>query len=413
MKNITAYRKVWTFYKWVLFLLFLQSLLAWFFWDIGPNQFIIPILFIFISVGIFVIYPQMFSFKRETTIIIILLYLLTRFLGTRGNVNAYLGMIITSAGVLFFAGLKDRLKIDFLDFFTKAFAILMAVSLFAWFIFLLGVELPSFPDSYGYSEIRDEAGALFQNYYFFILNVTFPSDLILPRFSSVFGEPGYLGILLVLILFLNNFNLKNKYNIVLLVALFSTFSLAGWLLGTFAYVSYLMKNSKKRITSIILIFIGGWAFYAFYSNYNNGNNMVNEAIFDRLQYDETRGNISGYNRTSQDFDWWFAHNFIRSSDILFGIDMYQVFGETANVGWKAYITNYGLIGLAAYLLFLYYIFHKNKNYLTLIFLLLYILTFARGHHVIFMFAFPATYLCGSVSLKANQTIKYRTIATYS
>lgn len=398
MGAIKINNRIWTFYKWALFLVVLDSLLAWFFWAL-PIPFLIPILFIAFSIFVLVVSPQLFFFNRKTVLLIFLFYLLARFLGTRGNMNAYLGILLTSMSIFFFLGIKDELKVDFLDFFTKAFAILIAISLLAWLLFMTGVELPSFQNTYGFSERRNEAQYSFQNYYLFLVNMKFRSNTILPRFHSVFLEPGYLSIVLVVVLYINQFNFRNKYVSVLLIALFFTFSLAGWLIFSFAYLSFLLKDSKFRIRTIILVGIGVFAFYTFFSLYNDGDNLVNNYIISRLEYDKEKATISGYNRTSMDFDYWFQNAFLKSDNVFFGLDMYKVFGETINVGWKVYVVNYGIVGLSFYLWFLLFGYLKFKNYDNFIFLILYILIFMRGHHVIYFQAFPILYLGGLIVMK--------------
>lgn len=394
--------KVWTFYKWCLFIVMLESLKVWFFWDL-PIKFMIPLLFIPLAiVGVFLI-PNFFSFRKKSVLIIVLLYLLSVIFGIRGNLNAYIGVLISTGGVLFFAGLKDNYKKDFLVFFSHIFSIIVGISLLGWVLFLLGVNLPNFFDTFGFSESRNEAQYQFQNYYVFLYNTgTRYSDLtqvLIPRFSSVLLEPGYFGIVLVILLYLNHFNLKDKFNIILLVALIFTFSLSGWLMGLITYVAYYLRFSNKKIITLISVIFFLWAFYAFFSSYNNGANAVNELILSRLEYDESKGTISGYNRTQESFDDWFETYFITSPDIFFGLDMYKVFGETMNVGWKVYMVNYGLVGLSLYLLFLFYPFYRYRNYEKFVLFFLYILIFARGHHVIYFAAFPILYLGGCAILK--------------
>lgn len=390
---------IWKLFKWALFILMLDSLHAWIFWGI-TSPFIIPILFILISAGMFVLKPDLFWFSRKSVLVIIVLYLLALFGGTRGNLNAYLGMIITSLNVLIFIGLNDKYKIDYLNFFTKAFSILIGISLLGWIIHLLGLSMPYSNVSYGFSEQRNEAQYFFQNYYFFLENEgTKYLEILVPRFSSVFLEPGYLGIILIILLYLNKFNFKNKYNIILLIALVFTLSLASWLLGLFVYIAFVIRNNKNRIRTIILISVGVFGFYSFFNSYNNGKNIIYETIISRVKYDDSRGTISGYNRTDENFDYWFKFHFLRSSDILLGVDVQGLFRGTTNVGWKVYWANYGLVGLTLYLLFLFYPFIKNKHYSSFIFLFLYIMIFARGHYIINFSVFPILYLCGFAKLK--------------
>jgi len=398
MRFFFTRNRLWTVCKWCLLIVMLDSLKASFFWNL-PIKFIIPLLFIIIIILI----PEMFSFNKKTSFIIMLLYLITVFWGRKGNINAYISTFIGAGGVLFFLGLKDIYKKEFLVFFTRFFSILVGISLFGWILFLLGVHLPSFYDTYGFSESRNEAQYIFQNYYIFLFweNKVNLIDSVIPRFSSVFLEPGYFGIILVILLYLNNFNFKKKSNIILLIALAFTFSLASWLLAIFTYIAYYLRFSKKKFTTLLSITFFLWVFYAFFSSYNNGENVINQLILQRIEYDDSKGSIAGYNRTKEDFEDWFTTSFITSSNVFLGIDMYKIFGQTTNVGWKVYMVNYGVIGVLFYILFLFYSYYKHKNYQCFIFFILYILIFMRGHHIIYWSAFPILYLGGCVILKDN------------
>ena len=59
--------------------------------------------------------------------------------------------------------------------------------------------------------------------------------------------------------------------------------------------------------------------------------------------------MAGNHRTSEGFDADFE-NFLKSSDILFGREKENVFGDS---GYKVYIYDYGFVG--AFLLFAFYI----------------------------------------------------------
>lgn len=377
----------------------LDSLNAWFFWEI-PSYYTLPIIFIIISVVVWLIAPNIFSSSKNSALAVSFLYILTRGYTILGsNLNGYIGLFITSVVFIFFVGINGNYKKDFIIFFTNAFSILIGISLIGWIIYILGVNLPNFSYISNIKIKLSETLYIYKNFYVFVLNTSIPTDTILPRFSSIFLEPGYFSLVLVILLYINNFNLTNKTNLILFVALFFTFSLAGWLLGMFTYIMYTLKNSKKRTTNFILISSIMLIFYYFFSYYNEGNNVVNEYILTRLKYDDSNGTILGYNRTGEEFDNWFSQYFLKSKNILFGTDISTIFKGQGNVGWKVYLANYGLFGLSLYLLFLFYIFYKNKNYKTFILFVLYVMIFVRGHHVIYYSAFPILYICGCSILR--------------
>lgn len=73
------------------------------------------------------------------------------------------------------------------------------------------------------------------------------------RFASIFDEPGYLGTLCALILAKNGFNLRNKYNIVVLVAGFLSFSLAFYFLSAAYFALSLMSFDKESIGKVVVV----------------------------------------------------------------------------------------------------------------------------------------------------------------
>jgi hypothetical protein len=400
--------KLWTFYQWCLLFVMLDSLKAWLFWHL-PNQFVVPIFFLIISIVIYNTIPDFFLFEKKKSTYILVALVLAMLVSTRGNFNSFFGGFLLLSNTLIFIGLKDQYKMEFLKFFTKKFSIFITISVAWWILYLIGVPLPHFEDSFGFSERRNEAQYFYDNYVFFLRNLGTKysdfSDLILPRFSCIFLEPGYFSLILVVLLFLNRFRFKEKSNQVLLVALILSFSLAGWIIGIFAYISFSIRNSKNRFLLIFLISAFLITFYLFFSSYNNGNNVINKYIFERLEYDEEKGTITGYNRTAEEFEKWFSTEFLKSDNVLFGINLKNIFGETTNVGWKVYMVNYGLIGLFFYILFLLIVYLYNKNYNGFLFFILYILFFMRGHHIIFWAAYPILYIAGAIKLKNDEKIE--------
>lgn len=395
------------FYFFLLFVLTLESVHAWFFWSI-PNRFLFQAFIALITIIVYLVNPRMFVLSSRYIVAVIFFFLIAKLGAVRGNANAYLGAIISSTNVLLFVILNKKYKHDAIIFITKSWGVLLAISVFFWILYLFKIPLPFFQDSYGHSELRNEAQYYFNNYYFFLLNTGTVErdflDLILPRFSSVLLEPGYLGLLMVIFLYINGFKLKNKFNLLFLVVLFFTFSLAGWLLGAYSYLIYAMRKNKNRMGVIISVALFLFVFNWFFTKLNDGHNPVNQFIIERIKFDEARGTISGYNRTGEEFDNWFQNDFLKSTDFLLGSGDYQrFFGHSTNVGWKPYVAQYGFVGLALYLLFLLKIFFKNRSFVTLGFLVLYLAILSRGHHEVFWAVFPILYIGGSSYLNTIES----------
>ena len=74
-----------------------------------------------------------------------------------------------------------------------------------------------------------------------------------------------------------------------------------------------------------------------------------------MEVDE--GELAGNNRTTADFDADFE-NFMQSSDILFGRERQEMFGDS---GYKVFIYDNGFVGLALIILFFFLAYNPSKN----------------------------------------------------
>jgi hypothetical protein len=388
----------------ILVLQALFSLHAWFLWGV-PDMLMLLFLFV-VSFCFFVIAPfWLMSNGRIVVAFSILIFELYLFRG--GNFNGYLYGFFNAFALIPIVLLKPHYQSDLLIFFQKVLAVILAVSLFFWILHLIGVPLPSSDLVFGERAGDDSSAAYyFDNYYVFLVNTSFSSlmedFLARVRFSSVFLEPGYLAVLMVFHLFINGFDLKEKRNIIFILTLIATISLAGFLMGIFAYIANGYQKKRKsagRLVVLGLIILTG---FQFFSRYNGGDNIVNHGIIERLVYDEQNNTISGNNRTSEELDNQY-NRFLTSSDVFFGIGRE---GQLEmGVGYKAFVVRHGVFGLMLFLFMLVGMVNLNKCYRSWILLVLYVLMFARGHAVIMYAGFVLTYVCGIIASNIKNTNK--------
>lgn len=192
--------------------------------------------------------------------------------------------------------------------------------------------------------------------------------------------------------------MKDKRNIVYVVSLVLTLSLAGFIMSLFAFIANRLEMSKRRVSTLVSIGVVVTIAYLFFSNYNDGNNAINEAIISRLEVDDDKG-IAGNNRTSEALDDQFTE-LLTSSDLLFGMSARDQieFG----VGYKAFMMRNGLFGLVLFLWFLTAIAKRANNYRSWVLFTLYVLMFARGDGTMFYVAFILIYTAG-VALSKYET----------
>lgn len=193
----------------------------------------------------------------------------------------------------------------------------------------------------------------YKNYYFFTVYQDFD---IYTRFTGIFSEPGHVGMISAILLYVNGFTLKKLSNIVMTVSLIWSFSLAGFVIYAVGLVLYLILNSKKPVKSFIWVTIGcSCAVSIAIASYSPTNDdIVTQLILRRLEFDSDKG-LAGNNRNTGNFDNIY-NNFSTNIKSIVGMGAEEYgrkFYGTANSSYKTFIMEYGfgsIITLAIFLL---------------------------------------------------------------
>lgn len=242
---------------------------------------------------------------------------------------------------------------DLLDFVTKWYSIIIGLSiLFYGFVTVTGMApFSSFmPEKDGMDYIYKG----FDNYYLFIRTVV---DFEIFRFSGPFLEPGHLGMVSSILLFANGMNFKEKPMLwVLLLSVLLSLSLAGYVIVLLGF-AYKALNTVRRVVYTLLI--AGSMFVFVTKIWNEGENVVNEAIFERLEADKTKG-IAGNNRTTTSTDYFFK-KCMNDGTAWFGIGTQRSTKRAVGAGYKIYILNAGLVSLMAVALMYLLLIPTNSN----------------------------------------------------
>lgn len=323
--------------------LFLGSMSSpWLIWPLEDKYVILSSVFFALSMFVGKMMEKDF-YPRKDFILPLLLYILLcsyQALTQGKNINAYVVNLfyIFSFYSIFSVGL-DEVK-RFCDLLAKTMGGFLIVSMFFFLLYLLGFSLPSTNAAYAniYSYV---------NYYIFLIDDRVLFDII-PRFQSIFLEPGHLGTMSAMILFTQIGKWKRWYNISLLFATLISFSLAAYgilvpiiFLGLWIRGKQIVKKALYAVVILAIVTIG--SFY-----YNNGDNLLHNLIMLRLEVNE-EGKLAGDNRVTEDFmrDY---ESLLSSSDVLTGRDRNrETFG---NSGFRVYIYDYGLIGLVLLIAFI-------------------------------------------------------------
>ena len=216
------------------------------------------------------------------------------------------------------------------------------------------------------------------------------------RFSSIFFEPGHLGMILSYYLFALKYNYKDIIVWILTIALLLSLSLAGYVLFICGIILYSISiNLKTTIKYIIIgsinIIIFSYLLTLFidkpYITY------IKSATIERLEFDEKQG-IKGNNRNNESVDLAFKR-FITSPNALWGMGIERFTKEANKKGWvaagyKAFILNYGLISLLL-IGYVYYKIGRKKKITFCFFLLIFISFLQRGYP--FWAAWLVPYIC--------------------
>ncbi|MBO5834709.1 MAG: hypothetical protein J6R12_01540 [Bacteroidales bacterium] len=297
-----------------------------------------------------------------------------------------MGTCVTFASIVF---IRNEYKYKILETITKYMACLLSISLCFYVIRLLGFSLPF--------EIiqKDDLYGQELNYYFFLLD----GDGEIFRFKGPFLEPGYLTLGVAPLLFLNKYNIKNIYVLLLLVVQLFSFSLAGYICLILGVVLRLLLLKKTVLTKIRLFISLVILMIIMLSTAKIvvGEDVFNTLILERLEWNKDTGTIAGNNRYTPYFEQRYKQ-FLKSEDLLVGSGWdYSLSQESGNSGYKVFLFNQGLIGLVLSI-FMYTSTiirnHDRKNILFVIFLM--ILMYQNAYPT--MWALLICYVYGSQSL---------------
>ena len=321
-------------------------------------------------------------FTRTDFLLPTLLSLIVQYYQCLVNAQNIVPFIISTASLCMFYcmfRIDKEIAEKSLTKICKVFAGFLIISILFFFLHFIGVNLPNVSVERGnYS---------YTNFFFFLLDDRELWNILIPRFHSVFLEPGHMGTTIIMLLATQIGKWKKWYNVVLFVALLMSFSLAAYCLGVMLLFLRLWMLRRKIVLKVLglVSFLGiivGGSFV-----YNDGDNMLNNLIVMRLEVSDTGDDFKGNNRVSEDFEKEFE-SFLGSSDILFGREMdYEGWG---NSGYRVYIYDYGMAGFALFLVFYFFAFRTGRDIraITTAFVLAMTNFWIRGYPMLFAFLYP-------------------------
>lgn len=330
------------------------ALMPWFVWKIENYYFILSAMLIILSMMVAQKLPTPLFCRKDYQLPIISYLALTVMMKivNGNNINSYISIFFYATIFLsIFLISTDEIK-KLMKFLCVVMASLLCISIPFFILYIIGFPLPSSPI------VHEELMYSYTNYYFFMIDDR-SFFILIPRFHSVFMEPGHLGTASVLLLLTQLGNWKKWYNIVLLIGTIMTFSLAAFvLLALVLFVNAWLKH-KKILPKIIFIiaFLSSIAIGATF--YNDGDNMVNTLILERLQINDD-GKLSGDNRVTDSFQAEF-NDFIKTEDILFGREYVLAEFGWGNAGYKVFLYDNGIVCLILVIILYFCAVASSKN----------------------------------------------------
>lgn len=274
------------------------------------------------------------------------------------SVSLNISTIIT---LILFCCYDKRIWVSSYKLYYKYIVLMSLLGILAFISVYLPLGLPRTVCPYYAERLSDSY--LYLDYYYAYIVIEGPFT----RLCGLFNEPGYFGTFLGLFLVAENFNMRKKGNLILLLAGIFTFSAAFFItLVLFLMIrAFLNRNFKILLSGILVFFliiiIGG-----------ENENVVH--LLERFTFVD--GKLNAINRTGSSFDSFFD-NYVNTSQLLFGygkgfLEQKQEFG---NLSYKTFLVEYGLLACLIFWggLFYYAIKYSKKNELGIIFSFLFMI----------------------------------------
>lgn len=393
--------KILNIYIFAYIVLFLQSMHVWFLWG-DLFKIACPILFVCAAFFNHINNPCMYERNNYSNQHLLLTIIL--FISLQESYDA--GILSICKSLVGVIALYELLKLNstscqyMLNTFTKVFGIISIVSIVGWILFLVGVDLP-------HTFIEDEEfGYRFDNYYIFLYN----QQGYIPRFCSIFLEPGYYGQLAAIILFANKMKLNNIYTITIFISTLFSLSLAGYVLVIMGFI--FININKRNIWKFALLILVGFVAFNIIRNYNGGDNPINRLIFARLEIAD--GQLAGYNRTTEELDDYVSTGIFQNGKYLFGhgSEFSKMDWGRGVAGYKAYIVEHGYIGFILALLgYIIVLYRKRKTsmMMKLCFIMFMALYWQAAYPYWFSFFSIYTFCLASLGNKISSITKFQII----
>lgn len=281
--------------------------------------------------------------------------------------------------------LKGEYQVELYQWLSKWFALLLSASLVWWLLWLIGIPLP-------HTDVKlvwqhDDWGFIHQNFFLFqnhiALNPYRLTETIF-RFNGFFLEPGHLGTVTSVFLFVNKYDFKKWTNIVFIIIIALSLSSAAYALTIIGYCFYRYTVDRWKV---VLPIVGFSASLFLVSQLNGGENVVNDVIVGKFTREQ--GAIEGRFSTQTKELWEQA---VADGSIIFGKGASAQLKESA--GYKVFMLMNGIFGAILTLLGYWLVQRINQSRLGLCLFILMVISFLQRTYC-FWDAFLDPYILGT------------------
>lgn len=297
-----------------------------------------------------------------------------------------LGGFISLTAVFLYIFLNTKTQYIVYQKITKYLAILLFISLSLHLILQIFDVHPFLPP------YVTETYGIYDNYLLYLRHHGGYAE----RYNAFFNEPGHLGMIMAFLVYVNDYNWKDKCTLIFLLNLLFSLSLAGYVLFFIGLIIHLYDTKRKMLGQFMLsiVFLCFMGYVA--TIYNNGKNIINETIIERLAYDEDSG-IRGNNRTEKITDEYFDS--LTLSEAFIGLKNPELMESLgiSGAGYKIFVIQYGILGLLLIFCLYYDIYRFNKLEYKLVllgyFLVLALAFLQRAYPLWVSWLVPTLYMC--------------------
>lgn len=351
-----------TYEEWLCFLIVMAGNSWWLIW--GYGTFLGTLIYFIATFVLSIRFSKQKRWRIQRILPFILLFsyfvLLDFFKG-----GIYTSSIFICLSLLIAYHLSNKEAKNVLDIVTWYIAISIVISLPFWLFHQYIQPIPPIAE-FDISEMKGTESSIMENHIFFVTS----KGLEALRFYSLFDEPGVLGTISAFILWGNQYNFKDKRNIIILIGSFFTFSMAFYILTIVGFFISSKINLKKKI--LYLLFIVSFIYVMFILLKDNV--AFQQSVIYRFTNMEETGVDS---RSTYEINriW---HNFISSNDIFLGYGKEEFIDKIGGISssYKNFIMRYGIFGFLV-LIYSYYKLSVRHSRIILATLLIFILSFLQ------------------------------------